>query len=481
MEETSGQSGHLHNARGIVDCQSVDISSKLNTYPSTKSRARSEPSAWVLTLILSCSPAIFCPAQSTPAPVVSPQSSESLGEELRHPEGKEIHIFYIHGIGSDGPKDRDSRTLRKSLCDYLKDCTTPEGTPIGEWDYADQDEFQLDASVPALEYMDEQVWKSQEEWHAAAPYAVHFRLARTNGPTLYVDELNWWPLTFSLKCRQIIAADAFLVAPSKARIDTCSTREPNAGVSQRFKSYDWISEVEATRLRQLPARGARANRQLKSDLMDWGFSDAVMALSPLRTYVLDGIRQLILKSLADAPAASQANATKARGNQEFVIVSHSLGSYLIFSALDMDQMTGKTATAEQTRNDLQQILKRTSLVVFFANQLRLLELVGLDGPSERNIATHLEDWGKVRCEYLKSLPNAPQECKPPRIVALNDPSDLLTWTVPALGDIHVENYSVRNSTHWLWLFENPTSAHSNYATDKRAIKEMLTSSSDEKK
>jgi hypothetical protein len=481
MEETSGQSGHLHNACGIVDCQSVDIPSKLNGYLPIKSRAASELASWVLTLILSCTPAIFCPAQSTPAADVSSQPPKSLGEELRHPEGKEIHIFYIHGIGSDGPKDRDSRTLRKSICDYLKDCTTPEGTPIGEWDYADRDEFHLDALVPALEYMDEQVWKSQEEWHAAAPYAVHFQLARTNGPTLYVDELNWWPLTFSLKCRQIIAADAFLVAPSKTRINTCSTREPNAGVSQRFKSYDWISKVEATRLRQLPARGARANRQLKSDLMDWGFSDAVMALGPLRTYVLDGIRQLILKSLADAPAASQANATRARANQEFVIVSHSLGSYLIFSALDMNQMTANTATAEQTRNDLQQILKRTSLVVFFANQLRLLELVGLDGPSERNIATHLEDWGKVRCEYLKSLPNAPQECKPPRIVALNDPSDLLTWTVPALGDIHVENYSVRNSTHWLWLFENPTSAHRNYATDKRAIKEMLTSSSDEKK
>jgi hypothetical protein len=58
---------------------------------------------------------------------------------------------------------------------------------------------------------------------------------------------------------------------------------------------------------------------------------------------------------------------------------------------------------------------------------------------------------------------------------------LPTWTVPALGDINVENYSVRNSTHWLGLFENPNSAHSNYATDKRAIKEMLTSSSDAKK
>jgi hypothetical protein len=329
--------------------------------------------------------------------------------------------------------------------------------------------------------MDEQVWKSQEEWHAAAPYAVHFQLARSNGPALYVDELNWWPLTFSLKCRQLIAGDASFVAPSKARLDTCSSREPNAGVAQRFKSYDWISTDEATRLRQLPARGAKLNRQLKSDLMDWAFSDAVMALGPLRVYVLDGIRQLILKSLADRPTTSQTGAIGVRANQEFVIVSHSLGSYLIFSALDMDQMAAKTATAEQTRSDLQEILKRTSLVVFFANQLRLLELVGLDGPSERNIATHLQDWGKVRCEYLKSLPSAPQECKPPRIIALNDPSDLLTWTVPALGDIHVENYSVKNSTHWLWLFENPNLAHSNYATDKRAIKDMLTSSSGEKK
>jgi hypothetical protein len=436
---------------------------------------------WALTFFLCCVPTLSCPAQSTPAPAVPSRSSESLGGELRHSEGKEIHIFYIHGIGSDGPKDRDSRALRKSICNYLKDCTTPEGTEIGEWDYADRDEFQLDASVPALEYMDGQVWKSPEEWHAAAPYAVHFQLARSNGPALYVDELNWWPLTFSLKCRQLIAGDASFVAPSKVRLDTCATREPNAGVPQRFKSYDWISKDEDTRLRQLPARGAKANRQMKSDLMDWAFSDAVMALGPLRVYVIDGIRQLILKSLADAPTTSQTGAIGARANQEFVIVSHSLGSYLIFSALDMGQTPGKAATAEETRSELQEILKRTSLVVFFANQLRLLELAALDGPSERNIATDLEDWGKVRCEYLKSLPSAPQECKPPRIIALNDPSDLLTWTVPALGDIHVENYSVKNSTHWLWLFENPNLAHSNYATDKRAIKEMLTSSSDAKK
>lgn len=480
MERMHGQNAHSNGPWWVVDCESGDVFSKSNTRLSVISRAASELAPSVLMLVLLCGMAIFCRAQSTSAPVMPSQSPKSLGEQLRHSEGKEIHIFYIHGIGSDGPKDRDSRALRKSICEYLKDCTTPEGTAIGEWDYADRDDFQLDASVPALEYMDEPIWRNQEEWRAAAPYAVHFQLARSNGPTLYVDELNWWPLTFSLKCRQLIAGDASFVAPNKTRIDTCSSREPNAGVPYRFRSYDWISKDEATRLRQLPARGAKVNRQLKSDLMDWSFSDAVMALGPLRHYVLDGIRQLILKSLADESASSQAHAAAPPANREFIVVSHSLGSYLIFSALDMDQMTGKTAAAEQTRNDLQEILKRTSLVVFFANQLRLLELVGLDGPSERNIATHLKDWSKVRCEYLKSTPGALQECKAPRIVALNDPSDLLTWTVPTLGDIQVENYSVRNSTRWLWLFENPTSAHSNYATDKRAIKEMLTSGTEKK-
>ena len=440
----------------------------------------SRHTSWLLTAILCCGAAVSSAGQSKSANAAS-QGPSSLGETLRNSAGKEIHIFYVHGIGSYGPNDRDSLAMRKNLCDYLKDCTAPAGTVIGQWDYADRDEFRLDAPVPTLEYLDERIWKSEEEWHAAAPYAVHFQLARSSGQSLYVDEINWWPLTFSLKCRQLVASDASFVAPSKEKIDTCSTREPNRGVPQRFKSYDWISRDEATRLRQLPRQGARMNRDLKTGLMDWGFPDAVMALGPLRSYVLDGIRQLILKSVSDVPGGSGVDPEKPRANQEFMLVTHSLGSYLTFSALDDIDSTEKTAATEQTQSDLNELLRRTSLVVFFANQLRLLELASLDGPSERNFATHLQDWGKTRCEYLKLLPDAPQECKYPRIIALNDPSDLLTWTVPALGDIHVENYTVKNSTHWFWMLANPTAAHNNYATDKRAIKEMLTSAGNEKR
>src|SRR5258708_8359813 len=87
----------------------------------------------------------------------TPQKSDSLGDSLRHSEGKEIHIFYIHGIRSDAPNDYDSLALRRSICAYLRDCTSLAGTPIGEWDYADQGQFRPDATVPELEYMDERV------------------------------------------------------------------------------------------------------------------------------------------------------------------------------------------------------------------------------------------------------------------------------------------------------------------------------------
>jgi len=193
--------------------------------------------------------------RSQSAERLPPQKSDSLGDSLRHSEGKEIHIFYIHGIGSDGPNDYDSLALRRSICIFLKDCTSPAGTPIGDWDYADQDQFRPEATVPELEYMDERVWKSADEWRAAAPYAIHFQLTRANGQNLYVDELNWWPLTFSLKCRQIIASEASFVAPNKARIETCSSLEPNLTVPQRFKSYDWITPEEAAMVGSSPFKG----------------------------------------------------------------------------------------------------------------------------------------------------------------------------------------------------------------------------------
>src|SRR5258708_14271875 len=112
----------------------------------------------LLTAILCCGAAVSSVGQSKSTNAPS-QGPSSLGETLRNSRGKEIHIFYVHGIGSYGPNDRDSLAMRKNLCDYLKDCTAPLGTAIGQWDYADRDEFRLDAPVPPLDYFDVKIWQ----------------------------------------------------------------------------------------------------------------------------------------------------------------------------------------------------------------------------------------------------------------------------------------------------------------------------------
>lgn len=136
--------------------------------------------------------------------------------------------------------------------------------------------------------------------------------------------------------------------------------------ASRIPTFHCDSNRTTSQLLQLHSKAARVNRAAKTDLLDWGFSDAVMALGPLRTSILEGIRQLVLKSLADSPVTSKADAEKPKANQEFIIVSHSLGSYLIFSALDVNQATEKSAAMLQAGNSFSEVLERTSSVYFFA-------------------------------------------------------------------------------------------------------------------
>jgi hypothetical protein len=76
-----------------------------------------------------------------------------------------------------------------------------------------------------------------EGWNASAPFVDHWEFLRKDtAPTIYLDEINWWPLVFAVKCRQIVAQDAELVGPSDALIKKCSSlkadKEPG-----RFISY----------------------------------------------------------------------------------------------------------------------------------------------------------------------------------------------------------------------------------------------------
>jgi hypothetical protein len=405
------------------------------------------------------------------------QPSGSLADSLNRANNTQLHIFYVHGMAAPGPNYSDSEDLRKSICKYLKDCQSLAGE-FDSREYADRYVFVPDSSAPLLFYLGQQIWKSREGgspsegWNAAAPFVDHYKLTRhAAAQTIYVDEINWWPLVFAAKCRQIVAQDAALVGPGEKYIKACSTLIEDEKHPKRFVSYPWIEPSEAQKLNALPAKSARINRSVKNYVLDWGFTDAVLSLGQTRAYLVEGIHQLIEKSVDVDAQGVRGDAVVPASNQEFVIVSHSLGSYLIFSALDLP--ADDSGSLPPWKQKLQTVLGHTSIVYFLANQLRLLELANLENAVGPNIVQHLNTWGRLRAQYQASSAVPIRGDARPQLIAWSDPSDLLSWSVPDIATVQVKNLYVKNATHWFWLIENPASAHGNYDRNARVVKEML--------
>jgi len=410
--------------------------------------------------------------QTAAAPATRPTTS--LADSLKRvdTENTQLHIFYVHGMGADGPGASASADLRKSICKFLRDCTTRGGEFEGT-DYADSHRFALDAPPPPLTYLGQQVWKTDasggsEEWNASAPYVDHYKLVRKGSArTIYLDEINWWPLVFAAKCRQIIQEDAAPIGPNRTYFDKCRlqpTKDPDQKKNYgRFRTYPFMKDGE--HLDSPTAKAAKFNRDLKTSVLDWGMSDALMAVGPMRSLFLEGIREIIQKSVKVSASGSRANAVAPAPNQEFAIVSHSLGSYLMFSALDLN-LDLDASKIPEWEIEFENVLSRTSVAYFFANQLRLLELANLDDTKNGNLMYHLRTWGEIRQRHQKPVP---------QIVAWSDPSDLLTWSVPALDPTVavVTNLPAKNAPHWFWYYESPNDAHKKYDKNGHVIAVLL--------
>ncbi len=93
--------------------------------------------------------------------------ADALDSADRHP----VHILYVHGINQVGAGD--SALLRESICTRLKLCEVSDWKNAGV-EFADKGEFSSDVQPPTLAYLGSPVWNSAEEWHAAAPFVVHW-------------------------------------------------------------------------------------------------------------------------------------------------------------------------------------------------------------------------------------------------------------------------------------------------------------------
>jgi hypothetical protein len=413
----------------------------------------------------------------------SHQRRENPREMAQPVEGiRPIHILYMHGINQVGAGD--SLLLRKGICKYLGECMV---TSLGRM-YADGP-FAVDSAPPTLAYMGDRIWKSQDEWNAAAPFIDRYQITGKGHTPMLVDEFNWWPLAYPLKCKWLIARDTRLTGPSKTQLDICSTpTTSDPAHPKRYLSYQWIQTSEASNLNRISRHATILNRSLKSGLMDWGFGDAVMALGPMEEVLSAGIRELLIKSL-QSYATNLHTAEEEDADAEVFFITHSLGSYLSLVALNSDllgpqdpELASFQITPEQ-RQAADYFSAHTEGFYFLANQIALLQLArvsaatsGDTGPcpstgEAKSLPTSIAHWRCKRELYLKQRASvAPQ----PQIIAWSDPNDLLSWEVPEIEGVHVVNISVHNSGFKIPLFlESPTSAHANYAQNRQVLRLIL--------
>ncbi|HKN23182.1 MAG TPA: hypothetical protein VJX73_17285 [Terracidiphilus sp.] len=383
-------------------------------------------------------------------------------------------------------------------------------------EFPNRGEFADGVNPPTLTYLGSPVWKSADEWHAAAPFVVHWVVhLRGRSSALIVDEINWWPLLLSLKCRRVMAPEAHLAGPDPALLQFCSdpkAQDPD-GMS---RSYAWITPEDAAQLEKLKPQGVWLNRTLKDSLVDWGLADVLLATGQLDGILRDGIRQLMAKSAAFDPNQTVASPGKASEHynwkaqldsgktldQEFVGVTHSLGAYLFFNAINPDAPStsepGQSTAAASDDAAVRYIFQRTSLVYFFANQIQMLEITnlenapqppapafqdrGLNAPpaltaSAENFRALVNRWKQMQTDFQTALhPNDETARKKLQVVAWSDPSDVITFRVPKIGDVDVVNLYVQNAHRWFGLFESPGKAHSDYAKNKEVLRVMFESS-----
>jgi hypothetical protein len=372
----------------------------------------------------------------------------SLGDAIR--TARAAHIVFVHGMRAE--KRGGSAAFRAALVRRLggSDDQSPEHFIINLDEDLD-DEWPRDATVAGVP-----IWRTREDWVASRPFVSRYRLTLGGGQRVIVDEVNWWPLLFPLKCRFLLLPEHHLSGGDAAHLALC--RNPD------WPYHQWITDEEyrAALARPPAGRGAWINRSIKREILNWGLSDAVIALGPMRTFV-NGTMQRAF-ALAEEEAMT-AQATRR------VIIAESLGS---FAVLDSAGSGPVSAYLDQTHD-----------LYFFANQFALLELARIEGlgrtdgvrglvqaPAETppSPLARLAQWARTG-QRLQAV--SAEDWRPRQVIALNDPNDLLTYYVPPLPGATIVNVLVRNARSWLGLFADPARAHTGHAANQQVWDVLL--------
>lgn len=382
----------------------------------------------------------------------------SIGDVIKQSSGKTVHIFYVHGMRADS--SGASKTLVQAL---LKSPLLPGAqAAIPRRHY-----YLLDDRPPDATIAGRRIWKCDpadqgcEAWTRSMPFLIETEITATDR-RIVIHEVNWWPLMLGIKCRFLAVPEADLSGDARRELRLCA-RDVSRGEAEKNDSdpyFPWITSEEAERLiaaRPRSGGGAAVNGRIKRDILNWGLADAVIALGPMKRYLhqtMDWAAERALKHPESDP--------------RHILIAESLGSFI---AMDASRDGPTKRLIEHTRD-----------FYFIANQFALLELGrirNLERPADGAEALSEKDRGEEPSplELLQRRVATTQHGllaqRPAQVVAINDPSDMLTYDVPRLCDIKVANLYWRFSGGLLRLLANPVKAHRGGVDNPRLWKMLL--------
>ena len=376
----------------------------------------------------------------------------SLGDVIADAADKQVHILFIHGMRADG--SGTSEELRKRLQDEFH----VNGTVA-----VHREKFVLNPWPKDVMIGEEQFWSTPQDWLAAQPFVDRYVWKTGGGTRITVDEVNWWPLLWHLKCRMLLLPEARLAGRDEGHLRRCAE---SAGENLP----GWITKRQlndALAAHPPLGGGAKGNRWLKQQFLDWGFSDAVIVAGPMRSYVNASMEAAFDYARQDTDTS------------DYVIISASLGSFAL-----LDAYADHKPSVRKVMND-------TQYLYFFANQFALLELARIEGlptnvsvtdpaglsdaagPATAQVQSTTSPFGALRDWASQSAGILADPSMVKQIIAFSDPSDALTYTVPRFGHANISNVYVLNATRWLGLLADPGKAHVGQLQNKALWKAML--------
>lgn len=424
----------------------------------------------------------------------------------------DLHLILIHGMRT---ADRTTwNQFRGKICAHLPTQCAPGSSFEGPL----TQHLELQSSTPWADYFGGQVWSDRtdqtgpgstaaDKWVASRPFVDHYRLPLRGGRSLFVDEINYWPLLFAFKCQFVVAPEAQLAGPDSDDIKNCALKDET--------HYAWFSTVYASQLLATTPAGGSApllNAYVKDSILDWGISDAVLSLGTLDRYLRETVRCSFYEIATETPQSFSRglgppvfDCGLAQGappdvsGVHFAIISHSLGAFILmdaFAAAAGDANHYDQGNADECRTGVQPlrtgnarlalevtaplaspdiraeiqssqalcwILRKSANLYFLANQFPLIEMARTQMPETLSGAAPPESalvlWGETK----DSLDEEKQ------IVAFSDPGDILTFYVPSIPGVDVINAYPQNATRWFGLLEMPGAAHLNYLVNDKVL------------